>query len=232
MEVGIDIFFCFINQIFSFSNRDFTPTALCWSKRVAAEIFGRYGYHPSLYGWYYTPEMFATFAYDGSATDLLNYAKEFKAFAFDLDPLMYTMLAVNTQGLEKYVPQWTQILNYLDVVTPFYFPVPNQKLYIPMWANMTKNIDCQAWIDIELFKRPIDRSVGLIPRNFSDLLNEMPYYDVLPNLSGYEFTGLLDSPNSPVHLGGERAAVLYKEYQQYYKQHAPTKGIRFATHQK
>lgn len=182
---------------------------------MAAEVFIKYGHHPSFYGFYYTPEMFATFAYDGCDKDLLRYVTEMEKFSFDLDPLLFSMLAVNTQGLENYIDKWVPILQHLDIVTPFYFPVPNQVLYVPIWKNLSETYDFQAWIDIEMFERPINSS-GLIPRDLDDLLQEMDYYDVLPNLTGYEFTGLMDNPNSRLHLGGLPAAKSYQRYQQYY----------------
>jgi hypothetical protein len=40
----------------SYAFIDYTPGALAWSKRVADELWERYGHHPSFYGWYITPE--------------------------------------------------------------------------------------------------------------------------------------------------------------------------------
>lgn len=199
--------------------RDFTPEALCWSINVAQEVFLMYGHHPSFYGWYLSPEMFATFAgYPNSWLDLLNYVTAFRSYSKTLDPLFSVMLAVNTQGFESTIDLWRPILSQLDVVTPFYFPDDRQKFYVPLWVNATEGTICQAWIDMELFQRPITDE-GLIPKSMEAIAEEIPLYDPLPNLVGYEFTGLMDSPNSSAHLGGNRAAKLYSDYQKYYKQH-------------
>ncbi len=82
---------------------------------MAAEVFTKYGHHPSFYGFYYTPEMFATFAYDGCDKDLLHSVIEMEKFSFDLDPLLFSMLAVNTQGLENYIDKW--IFLFFNILT-------------------------------------------------------------------------------------------------------------------
>jgi hypothetical protein len=71
------------------------------------------------------------------------------------------------------------------------------------------------WVDMEIFDYPFDN--GLMPKTYDNLIKEIRTYDKLEQIYGYQFTGLMNSPESKYNLGGEKAKQIYTEYSKYYK---------------
>lgn len=124
----------------------FTPEALCWTKRVATEIWLRYAArHRSLYGWYLAGEMDGALSLGGpdrrqTVTDLSDFVQKFRQFATQqLEPvggindtspprvpsLLPVMLAINSDRVMQYAHTpaggWSRILSHLDVLAAFGF---------------------------------------------------------------------------------------------------------------
>eukprot|EP01051_Picozoa_sp_SAG22_P008030 SAG22_NODE_591_length_8819_cov_3.667737_1_plen_625_part_00 len=83
----------------------FDDEALCWTKKVAAEVWSMYGHHRSLYGWYIAGEMAGDFSGGGpnvSATvdEMADFFAEFRRFAAqDLPPLLRSPPAAGAHEL-------------------------------------------------------------------------------------------------------------------------------------
>ena len=67
---------------------------------------------------------------------------------------------------------------------------------------------------MEIFKFPFDD--GLVPKDFPALLKEIHDYDMLEQVYGYQYTGLLNEPGkNGKHLGRADTEALYKEFYRY-----------------
>jgi hypothetical protein len=205
---------------------DYHEQSLCWHKKIAQELHRMYGHHSSFYGFYVTEEMGGDFwkdsapqfYYPGVVDDMAYFYKNFKSFVdTELDPLLVVMMACNSFHWDKYAADWARIMPHLDIISPFGFSRG------PEWDNLSailsvaQKTGTRVWVDMELFRVPIPDS-GLIPKTIGDLIAEIKKYDAVENILGYEFTGLLDSPFSRLHLGSWAAVETFSAYEYYYHQ--------------
>lgn len=203
---------------------DYRNESLCWSKRIAKEIYEMYGHHKSLYGWYIAQEMAGDFFYGGRfyypqvVSDMIHFFSEFKKFANSMNPLMPIMTACNSYNWDKHANDWVKILEHVDIVTPF-----GMARVDPEWHTLStivqvcNKIGTRVWVDMEMFaEAPLITRGVLVPKTTEELIAEIRKYDNVEQICGYEFTGLMDSPESKVHLGGDAASALYVGYGKYY----------------
>lgn len=66
---------------------------------------------------------------------------------------------------------------------------------------------------MEIFAFPFDE--GLRPKDCEALIREIHCYDMLEQVYGYQFTGLLNEPGHRMGLGGEDTEEVYTAYAQY-----------------
>lgn len=199
---------------------DYSPQSLIWHKRVAKELFERYGHHRSFYGWYISEEIMGDLYYtydpvpNEKYLDIIRFFEEFQKFAHELAPTKPVAMAPSNQGMHRYREQWLQILKHIDILIPFAFArTENNVCEI---AQLCRDADTHFWVDMEIFANPFDN--GLVPKTGKELLREIHCYDMLEQVYGYQYTGLLNEPGHRMDLGDERTEILYREYEKYEKQ--------------
>lgn len=199
---------------------DFTEGSLEWHKKVAKELFEMYGHHESFYGWYVSEEIFGALYAEWDQVPTEDYKnigkffREFKAYVKELTPTKPVALAPNNINFEHYEREWQTILPFIDILIPFAFARDLENLNVLDIKRICEECDTHMWVDMEVFQNPFPD--GLIPKNYDDLIKEIRIYDDVEQIYGYQFTGLLNPPESKFNLGGKPAVDLYVEYQKYY----------------
>ena len=215
-ELGMKVFM----GIGLFAWFDFTPESLKWHLAVTDEVFQLYGHHPSLYGWYISEEIMAEFLndpeyyYHGHVADVIKFFASYQDFVRKLSPCIPVLFAPNNFGFERYLDDWEQVLKYIDILAPFGFarnPVKN----IDTIQELCDKTETHMWVDMELFKYPFPE--GLIPKPFEDIQKEIDDYHNVEFIVGYEYTGILNSPESRLKLGGKEPERLYQSCKTFYE---------------
>ncbi|HWD39043.1 MAG TPA: DUF4434 domain-containing protein [Fimbriimonas sp.] len=195
---------------------DFGAKSLEWHRQVTGELFALYGHHPSLYGWYISEEMFGSL-YDEwehlpaeKYKDIVHFFKEYKAFVEELTPTKPVALAPNNIRFHEFAEEWGEILPYIDILIPFAFARDLQNLNIAEIKAICARAKTRFWVDMEMFSYPLDN--GLVPKSIDELLSEIRIYDDVEQIFGYQFTGIMNAPESPHNLGGAASKQLYADY--------------------
>jgi hypothetical protein len=161
---------------------DFSANSLDWHKKVAAELWHRYGHRPSLYGWYVSEETFGSLipsqgeqAKDHYRREIITFVSEFRTFCRRLAPERPIMLAPNTFGLRKSQEAWPLVLKHLDIICPFGFGrMPSGDLTgqqaVETWQSMCDKTGAHLWMDLEAFAFK-DRA--LIPRPMAGIAQDL-----------------------------------------------------------
>ncbi|MDD4124815.1 MAG: DUF4434 domain-containing protein [Eubacteriales bacterium] len=200
---------------------DFSPASLKWHKAVATELFEMYGHHKSFYGWYISEEIFGALYAEWDKVpyekykDIADFFREFKAFAKTLAPTKPVALAPNNINFTHYEKEWQTILPNVDILIPFAFARDLEHLNVTEIKRICEECATHMWVDMEVFKNPFPD--GLIPKETDELIKEIRIYDDVEQIYGYQFTGMLNPPESPFDLGGEPAKCLYEGYRKYYE---------------
>lgn len=208
---------------------DFSPESLEWHKRVAAELIERYGHHKSFYGFYISEEIMGALYYgypsvpDEKYRDIQHFFKEFSAFAHQLAPTKPVALAPNNIDMHLYQKEWQGIMENLDIIIPFAFA--RSEYNVPQIAEMCKKWDVHFWVDMEIFRFPFENG-ALVPKSYDELIHEIHEYDVLEQIYGYQYTGLLNEPGHRNHLGRIETEQLYTEYEAYQNQIRNTAEVK------
>ena len=199
---------------------DFSPESLKWHKRVTQELYERYGHHASFYGWYISEEIWGALYYeydpvpDEKYRDIQNFFQEYKAFVHKLTPTKPVALAPNNIHMDWYREEWRGVLKNLDILIPFAFARSDNN--IPQIAEMCAETGTHFWVDMEIFTYPIGE--GLRPKDCEALIREIRCYDMLEQIYGYQYTGLLNEPGCRMGLGGTDTEELYTAYAAYVQQ--------------
>lgn len=200
---------------------DYSNESLKWHKEVTKELNRLYGHHSSLYGWYMSEEMFGSFYYDYPPVpdekykEVVNFFKEYKAFAQELTPTKPVALAPNNIRFHEYEKEWKEVLANVDILIPFAFARDPENMNIDEIAHICKTCGTHFWVDMEMFEYPFDN--GLMPKLYDELIKEIRTYDKLEQIYGYQFTGIMNSPENKYNLGGQKSKNLYEEYSKYHK---------------
>jgi hypothetical protein len=199
---------------------DFSPQSLQWHINVTNELFSMYGHHKSLYGWYISEEIFGSlyFDYDFVENDkykeIVKFFQEYKAFVEKITPTKPVALAPNNIRFHHYEKEWKEILANVDILLPFAFARDPENLNIIEINNICKATNTHFWVDMEMFNWPLDN--GLVPKTFNDLVKEIRTYDDVEQIYGYQYTGIMNSPDNKLIIGINETVELYKEYEKYY----------------
>lgn len=198
---------------------DFSKESLEWHKRVTKELNEKYGHHKSFYGWYVSEEIHGSLYFENNTVpdekykDIVNFFREYKAFVNELTPTKPVAMAPNNIHMHHYRGPWREILENLDIMIPFAFARSENN--IPQIMEMCSETGTHFWVDMEIFAFPFDN--GLVPKSFDELIKEIRSYDMLEQIYGYQFTGLMNEPGYRMGLGREDTETLYKEYEEYYR---------------
>jgi hypothetical protein len=204
---------------------DFTAASLDWHKKVADELWHRYGHHPSFYGWYVSEETYGSLipdegeaAKDRYRQEVINFFQEFQAYCRKLAPEKPLMLAPNAHGMMLSQDIWPQVLQHLDIVCPFAFHrMPEGDLTgeqaAALWQAMCDKAEAHLWMDMEAFT--FENDTALIPRPIAGLLQDLQRFPNFEKILCYQYSGLFNSPTTKVQPGGPPTVVLYQDYLAY-----------------
>jgi len=196
---------------------DFSPESLKWHERVTTELWERYGHHKSLYGWYLSEEMMGDLYYgydpvpDEKYKDIAPFFAEYKKFVHELTPTKPVAMAPDNVKMQVYRKQWLPILSNIDILIPFAFARTENN--VAEIAKLCAETNTHFWVDMEIFANPFDN--GLAPKTYEDLIKEIHNYDVLEQVYGYQYTGLMNEPGHRNNVGGPKTEDLYVKYEAY-----------------
>ena len=202
---------------------DFSKGSLEWHKKVANELWEKYGHHPSFYGWYVSEEMDGGLGNAHQRKDIVDFFREFSDFVHKLTPDKPIMLATNSQHISSAIETYKKLLPNLDILCTFGFHrMPKGDYTGEEAANVLQEL-CNAssthlWMDMEVF----DFEHGapgtldaLVPRPVKGLLSDLRRFPNFEKIICYQFPGLLNSPASSIHPGGENTVKLFLDYKKY-----------------
>jgi len=203
---------------------DFSAAALDWHRKVAAELWHRYGRHPSFYGWYVSAEAYGSLipdqgqeAKDRYRQEIVTFFREFQAFCRGLAPEKPIMLAPNAHGMLKSQDAWPLVLEHVDIVCPFAFHrMPSGDITgeqsAEIWQGMCDKAGTHLWMDMEAF---LFEDEALVPRPIGGLVQDLRRFPNFEKILCYQYSGIFNSPESRMKPGGPPTVVLYRDYQRY-----------------
>jgi hypothetical protein len=197
---------------------DFTTGSLEWHKKLATELWDKYGHHPSFYGWYVSEEQDGGLADEQARKDIVHFFKEFSAFIKAKTPDKPIMLATNSHNLRGAEATYRLLLPHLDILCPFGFHrMPATDLTGEAAAAKLQALCDEAgshlWMDMEVFD--FAENNALVPRPIKGLLSDLHRFPNFEKILCYQFPGLLNSPGMSIKPGGPNTVKLYIDYKQY-----------------
>lgn len=205
---------------------DCSKDSLEWHKRVAEELWHRYGRHPSFYGWYVSEEAFGSLipeqgeqAKDRYRQEMIVFFREFQAFCRQLAPEKPVMLAPNAWGMLQSEDVWPRLLAHLDIVCPFAFHrMPRGDISgeqaTRIWQAMCDRAQAHLWMDMEAF---VFEGAALVPRPVGGLVQDLQRFPNFEKILCYQYSGLFNAPTTKVKPGGDPTVVLYRNYLAYWQ---------------
>ncbi len=203
---------------------DFSAASLDWHKKVAGELWRRYGHHPSFYGWYVSEETYGSLipdqgepAKDRYRAEITRFFAEFQAYCRSLAPEKPVMLAPNAHGLMKSQDVWPQVLAHIDVLCPFAFArMPEGDVTgeqaAAIYLRMCQRTHTHLWLDLEAFSF---EGKALIPRPIAEIKQDLSQFSVFEKIICYQYTGIFNAPDTRIKPGGDRTVTLYNDYLKY-----------------
>ena len=197
---------------------DFTLGSLRWHKKLATELWDKYGHHRSFYGWYVSEEQDGGLADAQAKKDIVHFFKEFSAFIKAKTPDKPIMLATNSHNVRGAEEIYRKLLPNLDILCPFGFHrMPATDLTGEQSAAKLQALCNEAgshlWMDMEVFD--FAENNALVPRPIGGLLSDLHRFPNFEKILCYQFPGLLNSPDMSIKPGGPNTVKLYLDYKQY-----------------
>lgn len=211
---------------------DFSKNSLEWHKKVAEELWHRYGHHPSFYGWYVSEETYGSLipdqgeaAKDRYREEVITFFREFQKFCRQLAPEKPVMLAPNAHGMLKSKDVWPLVLAHLDIVCPFAFHrMPPGDITgeqsAQIWQAMCDKAHSHLWMDMEAF---LFEDKALVPRPINGLIQDLQRFPNFEKILCYQYSGIFNSPETRVQPGGPPTVALYRDYLAYVQTQIPGK---------
>jgi hypothetical protein len=206
---------------------DFTPAALDWSKKVAKELWEKYGSHKSFYGWYISSEIAGNLGDDDKRkAELVHFFEEFTPYVRTLAPDKPVMLATNCHDIKHSDGYYPALLKNLDILCPFGFHRMPENDYTGSEAAKILQDYCDKagshlWMDLEVFL--FAEKNALYPRPVDQVIVDLLKFDNFEKICCYSYTGLMNAPWQTAKPGGERTVKLYNDYLQYLKKSSLSK---------
>lgn len=206
---------------------DFTPAALDWSKKVAKELWQKYGSHKSFYGWYISSEIAGNLGDNNKRkAELVNFFGEFTPYVKSLAPDKPVMLATNCHDIKNSNGYYPALLKNLDILCPFGFHRMPENDYTGSEAAKILQDYCDKagshlWMDLEVFL--FAEKNALYPRPIDQVIVDLLKFDNFEKICCYSYTGLMNAPWQTGKPGGERTVKLYNDYLQYLKKGSVSK---------
>jgi hypothetical protein len=209
-----------MSGIGNFAWFDFGTISLEWHKRVADEIWERYGHHPSFYGWYIGDEKPGNLGNAEQRKEIVAFFKEFTPYVRRLAPDKPVLLATNPMGLRGAEPTYRQLLPNVDILGPFGFHrMPRNDLTGEQAALLLQSLCDEAgthlFLDLETFIQK--NGPELHPRPIAGLISDFKRFPNFEFILHYQFPGLMSSPKMSRQPGGAPSVKLYEDYQKYLK---------------
>ncbi len=198
---------------------DFTKGSLEWSKKVARELWDKYGMHKSFYGWYILNEIAGNLGADDSRRkELVDFFMEFTAFVRTFAPDKPVMLATNCHHVRNSGGYYPELLKYLDILCPFGFHRMPEGDYTgkevaKILQDYCDSAKCHLWMDMELFR--FGEGNALYPRHIEQVITDLSLFDNFEKICCYSYTGLLNAGWQSATPGGVRTVRLYNDYMKY-----------------
>ncbi|MDI9604481.1 MAG: DUF4434 domain-containing protein [Bacteroidota bacterium] len=205
---------------------DFTSESLEWHKRVAKELWDKYGHHPSFYGFYVSEESggsldnweLTTEAQMVRKRQIVEFFRAFKAYCNRLAPEKPIMLATNSMGIQQALDTYPALLQNLDILCPFGFArMPEGDLSGEEAATLLQQLCDDAgshlWLDLEAFLFNPDQS--LYPRPVEEIIHDLTLFDNFEKILCYQYPGFFSDPKASIRVGEEKAVKLFKDYKAY-----------------
>ena len=201
--------------------RDYTPGCLEWSKKVAEELWQRYGKHPSFYGWYLSGEKDGSLGDADERAEIVKFAAEFTPHVRRFAPDKPVLLAPNSYHVPGAEDAYRQLLPHLDILCPFGFHrmLPGDitgEEAATLLQSLCDQAGTHLWMDLESFLFLHDaEGDALIPRPISGLVSDFTRFGNFEKTLHYEFPGLMSSPSMSRRPGGPASVKLYLDYKEY-----------------
>jgi len=197
---------------------DYTPGSLAWHKKVAAELWDRYGRHPSFYGWYVSEEKDGGLGSAEERKEIVEFFRELTPFLHRLTPEKPVMLATNCYHLRGAEETYRQLLPNLDIICPFAFHrMPAGDLAGEQAATLMQSLcdasGCHLWMDLETFV--FRNGAELHPRSIDGLIDDLTRFPNFEKTLHYQFPGMMSGPGMTRQPGGQASVKLYEDYRQY-----------------
>ncbi len=205
---------------------DFSEGSLQWHKKIAKEIWDRYGQHPSFYGWYISEEIDGSLipdkkmeVADQRQKEIVHFFKEFQKYVRTLVPDKPVMLASNSHHIELALEIYPKLLEHLDILCPFGFHrQPEGDLSGEEAANVLQKLCDDAgshlWMDLEVFL--FGEHGELYPRPIKGLISDLNRFKNFEKTLCFQFTGLMNAHWMSRKPGGDATVKLYRDYKNYY----------------
>lgn len=208
---------------------DFTQESLEWHKKVAKELWDKYGHHRSFYGFYVSEESGGNLDNWEQTeakrmqrkNEIVNFFREFKAYCNDIAPAKPIMLATNSMQVPQGRDTYPALLQNLDILCPFGFArMPEGDLTGKESADLLQSL-CDAagshlWFDLETFLFNEDQS--LYPRPMEEIIRDLNLFQNFEKILCYQFPGVFNDPKMSIRIGEPRTLDLFKDYQHYLQQ--------------
>ena len=202
---------------------DFSKGSLEWHKKIANELWHKYGHHQSFYGWYISEEMDGGLGNDQQRKNIVDFFKNFSAFIHKLTPEKPVMLATNSHNIRGAEETYKQLLPQLDILCPFGFHRMPKDDYTGEAAadalqKLCNTSSTHLWMDMEVFNfepgapGTLD---ALVPRPITGLLSDLHRFPNFEKILCYQFPGLMNSPQMSIKPGGENTVKLFRDYKNY-----------------
>lgn len=206
---------------------DYTQGSLEWHKKVAKELWDRYGHHSSFYGFYVSEEGMGSldcFEKDSSKHDMrrnevLHFFKEFTPYCNQMAPGKPVMFAPNGWGVGRSKGAYTELLKNVDIICPFAFArMPEGDLTgkeaITLLQNYCDESKSHLWLDLEAFLFN-EREGYLYPRPMKEIESDLGQFDNFEKVICYQYPGVFNNPKMSVRVGEPSTIQLYLDYQNY-----------------
>lgn len=206
---------------------DYTKGSLEWHKKVAKELWTKYGHHPSFYGFYVSEEGMGSldcFEKDSSKHDLrrsevLQFFKEFTPFCKQMAPEKPVMFAPNGWGVGRSKGAYNELLQHVDIICPFAFArMPEGDLTgreaIALLQQYCDRNKAHLWLDLEAFLFN-EKEGYLYPRPITEIAADLNQFDNFEKVICYQYPGVFNSPAMSVRVGEPSTVTLYNNYQAY-----------------
>lgn len=206
---------------------DYTQGSLEWHKKVASELWEKYGHHPSFYGFYVSEEgMGSLDCFEENPLlkpvrkrEMISFYREFTAFCHNMAPSKPVMVCQNGWGIGESKDLYPEFLSNVDISCPFAFNrMPEGDLTgLEAVTFLQKTCDetgCHLWFDLEAFLfDPLEQY--LVPRPIDEIKTDLLMFDNFEKVVCYQYPGVFSDPDASVRVGEPSTVTLFKDYLEY-----------------